>query len=383
MLSPAPVTTPLLGFDLRFEDLYDSQGLRKVDAVFLAALTESDPALRARLNAARQNPLALAQKDEAELLLALAAPLEAFIARLFRIETEAEALRARHGKLGPLYSCKRHFVQRRVLKASEPQLATAVDGEQLTQDLSTRFGTPFSELAFAEHVERWLQDESAHVADIDAATRYTAWALHTEAGRDKHRHGVLFKAPGKLRHEHLVPLESTAARGFTEHRAHAHHLRRREGFKLTDAGTDITGALDEANYCIWCHHQSKDSCSKGLREKAAPDTNTITFKKSPFGIPLAGCPLEERISEFQELKTQGYSIAALAVITVDNPMVAATGHRICNDCMKACIYQKQEPVDIPQAETRTLKDVLELPWGFEIYSLLTRWNPLNLRNRCR
>src|SRR6185312_15399402 len=33
--------------------------------------------------------------------------------------------------------------------------------------------------------------------------------------------------------------------------------------------------------------------------------------------------------------------------------------------------------DIPQVETRSLKDVLELPWGFEIYSLLTRWNPLN------
>src|SRR5206468_9229222 len=69
--------------------------------------------------------------------------------------------------------------------------------------------------------------------------------------------------------------------------------------------------------------------------------------------------------------------SALAVIVIDNPMVAATGHRICNDCMKACIYQKQEPVNIPQIETRTLKDVLELPWGFEIYSLLTRWNPLN------
>src|SRR5688572_15026951 len=60
-------------------------------------------------------------------------------------------------------------------------------------------------------------------------------------------------------------------------------------------------------------------------------------------------------------------------------MAAATGHRICNDCMKSCIYQKQDPVDIPQAETRTLKDVLELPWGFEIYSLLTRWNPFDLR----
>jgi NADPH-dependent glutamate synthase beta subunit-like oxidoreductase/NAD(P)H-flavin reductase len=34
-------------------------------------------------------------------------------------------------------------------------------------------------------------------------------------------------------------------------------------------------------------------------------------------------------------------------------------------------------VNIPQAETRILKDVLELPWGFELYSLLTRWNPFN------
>jgi NADPH-dependent glutamate synthase beta subunit-like oxidoreductase/NAD(P)H-flavin reductase len=59
-------------------------------------------------------------------------------------------------------------------------------------------------------------------------------------------------------------------------------------------------------------------------------------------------------------------------------MVAGTGHRICNDCMKACIYQKQDAVNIPQVETRTLKDVLGLPFGFEIYSLLTRWNPLNL-----
>ena len=47
--------------------------------------------------------------------------------------------------------------------------------------------------------------------------------------------------------------------------------------------------------------------------------------------------------------------------------------------MKSCIYQKQDPVDIPQSETRVLKDVLALPYGFEIYSLLTRWNPLNLR----
>ncbi|MGH7089839.1 MAG: FAD-dependent oxidoreductase, partial [Stellaceae bacterium] len=117
----------------------------------------------------------------------------------------------------------------------------------------------------------------------------------------------------------------------------------------------------------------KDSCSKGLKEKDG------AFKKSVFGATLAGCPLEEKISEMNLVKARGNSIGAMAIVAIDNPMMAGTGHRICNDCMKACIYQKQDPVDSPQIETRTLKDVLTLPWGFEIYSLLTRWNPLDLR----
>jgi NADPH-dependent glutamate synthase beta subunit-like oxidoreductase/NAD(P)H-flavin reductase len=45
--------------------------------------------------------------------------------------------------------------------------------------------------------------------------------------------------------------------------------------------------------------------------------------------------------------------------------------------MKSCIYQKQEPVNIPQIETGVLTDVLQMPWGVEIYGLLTRWNPLS------
>jgi NAD(P)H-flavin reductase len=47
--------------------------------------------------------------------------------------------------------------------------------------------------------------------------------------------------------------------------------------------------------------------------------------------------------------------------------------------MKGCIYQKTEPVNIPQIETNVLTSVLFGPWGFEIYSLLTRWNPLNVK----
>ena len=133
-------------------------------------------------------------------------------------------------------------------------------------------------------------------------------------------------------------------------------------------------ALDQINYCIWCHTQGKDSCSTGLK-----DRKTGAFQKSPFGVTLAGCPLDEKISEMHTLRAAGHVLGAFATIAIDNPMMAATGHRICNDCMKACIYQKQDPVDIPQAETTILKDVLALPWGFEIYALLTRWNPLDIR----
>ena len=98
---------------------------------------------------------------------------------------------------------------------------------------------------------------------------------------------------------------------------------------------------------------------------------------NPLGIPLAGCPLDEKISEMHTVRKRGDAIGALAIVVIDNPMCPGTGHRICNDCMKACIYQKQEPVNIPQIETGVLTDVLNMPWGVEIYGLLTRWNPLN------
>jgi NADPH-dependent glutamate synthase beta subunit-like oxidoreductase/NAD(P)H-flavin reductase len=350
-----------LGFDLTFADLYERDGLQRVDAAFLAFLHEANAGLHARLLAGRGNFAQLKAREESDLLVELAPHVEDFLARLFGIEAEARALAARHNELAPVYSVKRLFVQRRALHKVKPEDARP-DGFVFT-----------TELDFARQVTAWQQDEAANAAPLEAAARYAAWAATTPEGKRKHRDGVLFKAPRKLDYMKLVPVRTETARGFAEHTLG--HLRSRDGFKLTDHGTDLTGALDEANYCIWCHEQGKDSCSKGLKEKAPAEG----FKKTVFGIPLAGCPLEEKISEFHMVKARGEPLAALGIIAVDNPMAAATGHRICNDCMKSCIYQKQEPVNIPQAETRTLKDVLELPWGFEIYSLLTRWNPFNLQ----
>ena len=374
-LTPSSAQDLRLGWGFAFTDLYERDGLLRVDAAFLDFLGEHDAPLRDRLCAARLDPSALAPKSESELLIELAPYLDTFIGRLFGIESEVGASREWHHALSPLYKVKRSFVQRRALHKVKPEAVAALDAVESERMLAEWFGEPFSELAFARHVQAWLENEAQRAERLDLAARYAAWAVTSAEGKRKHHRGVLFKAPAKLDFMRLVPLASDAADGFARHRALPEHLRRREGFALTDRGTDLTGALDHANYCIWCHEQGRDSCSKGIKEKAP----AAGFRKTVFGVPLAGCPLEEKISEFHKVKAHGQPLAALAVICVDNPMVAATGHRICNDCMKACIYQKQDPVNIPEAETRTLKDVLELPWGFEIYSLLTRWNPLDLR----
>jgi NADPH-dependent glutamate synthase beta subunit-like oxidoreductase/NAD(P)H-flavin reductase len=379
-----------LGFGIHFEELYDRDGLVRLDACFVDRLKARNGDLHHRLMAARSAALAsevsgqrgnstvpapdaAEGKAESDLIVEIAPELEDFIAELFGITDEVRSLRSRHDALAPLYDVKRLFVQRRAAKKYGPDQAGSFDGDALRAELEPLLGGELTELRFAQRVDGWMKDEANQAAPLELAARYAAWAVHTDEGRRRHKSGILFKVPHKVDPYHLVPVETEVVDGVTMLKLPRELRRARDGFALTDPGTDLTGALDHANYCIWCHNQGKDSCSKGLREKNGE------FKKSPFGVVLAGCPLDEKISEMNLVEAGGHSIGALAIVTVDNPMCAATGHRICNDCMKACIYQKQEPVDIPQVETRVLKEVLALPWGFEVYSLLTRWNPLDLR----
>ncbi|MDD3652458.1 FAD-dependent oxidoreductase, partial [Immundisolibacter sp.] len=360
-----------LAFGLPAEVLYDDAGLGRVDRAFLGWLEATDASLATRLTTARAAPGSLDDKAHSELLIALAPQVEDFIGELFGIAPELRALSARLDALAPLSICKRQFVQRQAARKLGPEQAAQEDGPALAAQLEELFGEPFSELAFARQVNAWSDAPEQHAGALDLALRYAAWALHTPAGQAAHAGGVLFREPHKLDPQHLVPLATVREQIITRHRLDG-APRRRDGFALTDAGGSAEYVQDQAHYCIGCHNQGKDSCSHGLREKSG------AFKSSALGVPLQGCPLDERISEMNTLKAAGHAVGALAVAAVDNPMLAGTGHRICNDCAKACIYQKQEPVDIPQVETRTLQDVLELPWGFEIYSLLTRWNPLNL-----
>ena len=359
-----------MGFS--FDDLASRSGLVRLDRAFLDSLSAEDAALHARLLTARATPDDVARKDESDLIVALGPHLDRFVAALFGIEAETDALLAQTAGLDPIHACKRLFVQRQaVRKYADPSGFAAA---ALRAGLESHLGEALTEPAFARHVMAWEKDQPGNAEALDLALRYAAWATLTEEGRAAHSGGTLFRVPHKVDPAHLVPIETIERDGVTMLRLPEHEWRHREGFALTDHGMNDQQALDQINYCIWCHEQGKDSCSQGLK-----DRKTGQFQKSPFGVTLAGCPLDEKISEMHMLRAQGSVIGAFATIAVDNPMMAATGHRICNDCMKACIYQKQEPVDIPQAETRVLKNVLDLPWGFEIYALLTRWNPLDIR----
>ena len=365
--SASRTDAPRLGFDFSFADLAHRDGLVRLDKHFMGFLASQDAALHERLLTARATADSMPLRDESDLIVALGPHLDGFVAELFAIQAETAALLDQTLALDPIHACKRLFVQRQAVKKySDP---SGFDAPALRAALEARIGGPLTEIGFAKLVAGSEDQPEA----LDEALRYAAWATLTPEGKDHHRGGTLFRVPHRVDPQHLVPVETIERDGVTMLRLPEHDWRHREGFALTDNGMNTQQALDQVNYCIWCHTQGKDSCSQGLK-----DRKTGAFQKSVFGVTLAGCPLDEKISEMHTLRAAGHVLGAFATIAIDNPMMAATGHRICNDCMKACIYQKQEAVDIPQAETSVLKDVLALPWGFEIYALLTRWNPLDI-----
>ena len=327
-------------FNLEFLDLYKQEGLEKLDKIF----TEFFAKENANLCAKFYDSYSANSQD----LIAGAQILEKFLAKLFNVEKENEELKKSHQKLNQIYIARREFVQREVAKKFND--CADINGSEILKKLKLE-NLEISEL------EIELAAQILAKNNLEDLTNYTRYALYAKEGKKLHKGGALFILPKKIDLQNLINPEID--------------VRKRRDFNLSDSGYSLNRVQGEANYCIFCHNQNKDSCRKGLC-----DSKSGEIKIDDLGVKLEGCPLDEKISEMNLLKSQAFSISALAVACLDNPMIAGTGHRICNDCMKSCIYQKQEPVDIPQIETRILKDVLNLPYGFEIYSLLTRWNPL-------
>jgi NADPH-dependent glutamate synthase beta subunit-like oxidoreductase/NAD(P)H-flavin reductase len=408
----------------RFRDLFDAHRLKDLADAFYDEVRANDPTLGEALdNYIRVRGEGIEKRAASNILTDSGPHLSDFIGRLFNISREREVLQRTIVRQNPIWQYK-FFVQRRAIKKYGPDKIGELAASDLTQALKELQFAAFDEtipydeeLAIATMAGRLIdaEDELTKGADISVAVRATVAkigdayrkledktfgkifernVLEAEGAGEivqiraalqmieqwsaiqfhgKTRRWYSFKTPHPLDYQNLVHLVRPDQKLHNIMRGRDADMRRRDGFKLTDNRGTQRDALAEIDYCLICHERDKDSCSTGLREKdGAP-------KRNPLGIKTEGCPLDEKISEMHLMKKQGDPIASLALVTIDNPMCAGTGHRICNDCMKGCIFQKQEPVNIPLAETASLTDVLNLPYGFEIYHLLTRWNPLNAK----
>lgn len=357
-----------------FEELLTSEGLDRLDKSFLAYLQEKEPLLSKQLLLYRNNQLGLNDIETSDWLIKLAIYLEMFLAEFFAIGEELAISRLKTTSFTPIALFKKYYVLKRAKKemnrAKELPDFQLLDSWLEAELKAAAIQSPDKELAIALLGQAYLQKPDENKDKID---QLVAWCTHVLIKNECT--WSIFRLPQRIDHANLVEAETTTLyQNISALKAKDEALRERDGFTLTDPRMSEREVLDEVHYCIYCHDHEGDFCSKGFPVKKGDPTQG--FKKNPQDLILTGCPLEEKISEMQLLKRDGYTIASLAMIMIDNPMCPATGHRICNDCMKACIYQKQTPVNIPQIETRALTDVLDLPYGVEIYDLLTRWHPL-------
>lgn len=368
--------TPSLSLtDFTFAELFHSEGLYRLDQQFLNAI-HSD--LRGRLLAYREDKILLSPLEISELLIETAKPLENFLIRLFNIEEAAALAEAKTLSHNPISAFKKYFVLRRakknILKCDQLPSFTDLNNWLIDEIKKAPLQTNDQELAIALLSNQYITNPELFSNQIEKLTDWCVRALTSEEGKKLVKHWVSFKIPKRIDYANLVDCAPLAEDKLHRIASPDSELRLRDGFQLTDPRMNAREVQDEVNYCIYCHDHDGDFCSKGFPVKK--NEPALGLKKNPLDVIMTGCPLEEKISEMQLLKRDGHTLAALAMVMVDNPMCPATGHRICNDCMKSCIYQKQDPINIPQIETRVLTDVLDLPWGVEIYDLLTRWNPL-------
>jgi hypothetical protein len=126
---------------LSFAELYDRDGLIRLDRAFVVHLADADVPLHDRLMSARADVAALDKKAESELIVELAPHLEDFLGQLFGIEAELRDMQARHDALAPLYATKRLFVQRRAVKEIKEDAAAALDGDALRGALEPFLGS--------------------------------------------------------------------------------------------------------------------------------------------------------------------------------------------------------------------------------------------------
>lgn len=418
-------------FGYSYEDLYDPLRLRSLTNDFYEYFKNRDKDKFENFIGYRDSKgIGFTDLQVSEILIEASYILSDFIVKLFQLEKEQSVFIGETDYEKDVLAFKKDFVQRRVFKKYKNENLVELNWEKLEEFASGLKKSAFPEYDFINDEEKYTAKFILEIAEMEKNYRWfyegdkfapenfeipeslrgraneilskvkAGNLIPTESAADektdlntfkkilselekwifaksfadkKTKNWVSYFEPHKLNYEHLVKYDLPNSNMPELMEAPQDKLRPRFGFKLTDPRMNKRQILNQVDYCMYCHDRDKDSCSKGLHDRFG------NKKANPLGIELNGCPLNEKISEMHWVRKHGFPIASLALVTIDNPNVPGTGHRICNDCMKGCIFQTQEPVNIPQIETSVLTDVFKLPYGYEIYSLLTRWNPINIK----
>lgn len=365
--------------ELSFRDTFTPAGLKRLDLAFESYLQKRLTCdQKKRYDALRAGKCTY--ESDQNLLFELIPVLEDFIKDIFSLSNTKPSFDPER----LLLWCRRVFLQRDVLHQPLEEQDTEENKKNTPEDEEDLWQT---DLGFAQAARLATLNK-----DVNTLSRLRSYA-RLQLAKPRHLRRPLFKVQEKWSQKPLLvkdPPISTI----------------RSDFKLYDFGIEGGEALLEAQLCLKCHVRAKDTCRTGIpqsnhendlgnsREENSPEGNALEENANQnanekdqeiFGKTLKpeqrirskeGCPLDQKISQMMVFKDRGFDLSALLVIMIDNPLVAATGHRICYDCAAACIFQKQDPINVPSAETQILRSVLEMPYGAEIYGLLLRWHPL-------
>ena len=201
------MTDLALKYGLGFPDLYDRDGLVRLDRAFVAHLGgERCGAARPADGGARAIPRRSTARRESDLLVELAPHVEDFLGELFGIAAEIRELQARHRRAGAAL-----FGEAAVRAAPRGQGRQGGRGRgarrrpALARELEALIGGPIRadiagwERRYAEHVARWLDDEAGtrRGARRRAALRRLGDAVARGAGKAPARRALQGAAPAR------------------------------------------------------------------------------------------------------------------------------------------------------------------------------------------
>jgi len=340
-----------------YADLRDGSGLQRLDELFVDYISQLDAPLLSCLERLRDHR-ELSRDQHSLIIMQLAPHLEAFWVKQLGYEELMAPYKQTQAQHQVLMRFKKEYLLRRI----KPRLSRLDQGnfQLLSQELFSACD------ASHDNWEYPLASWALNNTDSSLLETWCGTACLSDEGKAFVSGSILFDWP--KRHEgELLALDD-------EQGLSTQHCSHREGFDAQDKGLTALEQQDHAHYCLYCQEKSGDFCSIGFPVKKGDFSQG--YRSHLTGEAMLGCPLEEHVGEMHQLFAAGHPIAALAAAMVNNPMIALTGHRVCNDCMKSCVYQKQTPVNTPAVESGVLQTVLNLPWGVELLDLMMRWNPL-------